>query len=151
MPVVMHLSLYHPLLPLPKLIDRDFFPIRLTTVPLPTDMWLLITTHVHYLPGYISLSIFPRLFSLSLPINEMLLVQVEDIVDSGRTGVQLKEYFSTRGASSIRMVSLLSKPSRREVEFEPDYLGFTIEDEFVVGYGLDIDQELRSLPYIGIV
>jgi hypoxanthine phosphoribosyltransferase len=49
------------------------------------------------------------------------------------------------------MVSLLSKPSRREVKSEPDYLGFSIEDEFVVGYGLDIDQELRSLPYIGIL
>lgn len=75
---------------------------------------------------------------------------VEDIVDSGRTGAHLKEYFSKRDAASVKMVSLLSKPSRREVEFEPDYLGFSIEDEFVVGYGLDIDQELRSLPYIGI-
>jgi len=83
--------------------------------------------------------------------RENVIFQVEDIVDSGRTGVHLREYFSIRGASSVRMVSLLSKPSRREVEFEPDYLGFTIEDEFVVGYGLDIDQELRSLPYIGIL
>jgi len=49
------------------------------------------------------------------------------------------------------MVSLLSKPARRQVEFEPDWLGFTIEDVFVVGYGLDYDQSYRSLPYIGIL
>ena len=71
-------------------------------------------------------------------------------MDSGRTGVGLIEYFKSKGCASVRMISLLSKPSRREVNFEPDYLGFTIEDKFVVGYGLDFDQQYRSLPFIGV-
>jgi len=51
----------------------------------------------------------------------------------------------------VRMVALLSKPSRREVEYEPDFLGFTIPDAFVVGYGLDFAEHLRSLPYVGVL
>ena len=63
----------------------------------------------------------------------------------------LREHYLSRGAISVNMVALLSKPSRREVEFEPEYLCFEVPDEFVVGYGLDFDQKLRSLPYVGIL
>ena len=72
-------------------------------------------------------------------------------MDSGRTAVALKEHYLARGAVSVKMAALLSKPSRREVEFEPDYLCFEVPNEFVVGYGLDFDQKLRSLPYIGVL
>ena len=108
-------------------------PIRLTTVPLPTDM---------------SCSFSQNMFTI---YRATLLLQVEDIVDSGLTGQGLVEYFSKHAPASIKMVSLLSKPSRRQVPFEPDYLGFTIEDRFVVGFGLDYQERYRSLPYIGIL
>lgn len=78
-------------------------------------------------------------------------LQVEDIVDSGLTGQALFKHFSQFSPASIKMVSLLSKPSRRRVSFEPDYLGFTIEDKFVVGFGLDFNECYRSLPYIGVL
>ncbi|KAI8109740.1 hypothetical protein M9434_001019 [Picochlorum sp. BPE23] len=76
---------------------------------------------------------------------------VEDIVDSGLTGQALTAYFQQHSPASVKLVSLLSKPSRREVPFEPDWLAFEIEDKFVVGYGLDYDQHYRSLPYIGVM
>ncbi len=76
---------------------------------------------------------------------------VEDIVDSGNTLAFLKPYFKEAGAASVRTAVLLDKPDRREVEISADYTGFTIPDEFVVGYGLDYDQKYRNLPYIGVV
>lgn len=78
-------------------------------------------------------------------------VQVEDIVDTGTTGSALKAWFEDRQAASVKLISLLSKPSRRSIDFEPDYVGFTIEDRFVVGYGLDFNEEYRTLPYIGVL
>ncbi|KAI3426264.1 hypothetical protein D9Q98_008639 [Chlorella vulgaris] len=76
---------------------------------------------------------------------------VEDIVDSGCTAVALLEHFATAGAASVKLVSLLSKPERRTVTCEPHYLGFPVEDKFVVGYGLDYAEQYRSLPYIGVL
>lgn len=76
---------------------------------------------------------------------------VEDIVDSGRTLSHLVEYLKLKGAASVKTVTLLDKPSRRQVEFEPDYTGFAVPDEFVVGYGLDFDEKYRALPYIGVL
>lgn len=76
---------------------------------------------------------------------------VEDIVDTGRTAARLVEHFASCGAASVKLVSLLSKPARREVAFEPDYLCFEVPDRFVVGYGLDFDERYRSLPYIGVL
>lgn len=76
---------------------------------------------------------------------------VEDIVDSGRTLSYLEEYLRLKGAKSIKTVALLDKPSRREVDFVPDYTGKIIPDEFVVGYGLDYDEKYRALPYIGVL
>ena len=76
---------------------------------------------------------------------------IEDIVDSGRTLNILTEQLKSRGARSVRTVSLLDKPERREVNFAPDYIGQTIPDAFVVGYGLDYDEKYRNLPYIGIL
>lgn len=76
---------------------------------------------------------------------------VEDIVDSGRTLTRLTQLLRNRNANSVKTCTLLDKPSRREVEFIPDYIGKTIPDEFVVGYGLDYDEEYRNLPFVGIL
>ena len=76
---------------------------------------------------------------------------VEDIVDSGRTLKALTENLSGRGAHSVRTVALLDKPSRREVDYSADYIGAEIPDDFVVGYGLDYDERYRELPYVGVL
>lgn len=73
---------------------------------------------------------------------------VEDIIDSGYTLSYLKQYLANRGSKSLKICTILDKPSRRQVELTPDYCGFTVDDIFIVGYGLDIDQKLRNLPYI---
>lgn len=76
---------------------------------------------------------------------------VEDIIDSGRTLSYLSEYLKLNGAHSVRTCALLDKPSRREVDFKPDYTGAEIPDEFVVGYGLDYAEKYRALPFVGIL
>ena len=76
---------------------------------------------------------------------------VEDIIDSGKTLSFLSEYLTLKGAKSVKTVTLLDKPDRREVDFTPDYTGKVIPDEFVVGYGLDYDEKYRALPYVGIL
>lgn len=79
------------------------------------------------------------------------LIIVEDILDSGNTLAFLKEYFMTKGAASITIVTLLDKPSRRTKAITADLAGFTVPDEFVVGYGLDYCQQYRNMPYIGVL
>lgn len=76
---------------------------------------------------------------------------IEDIVDTGRTLDFLLELLKEKKPNSIKIATLLSKPSRRVIESNVDYIGFKIEDKFVVGYGLDYDQSLRNLPYIGYI
>lgn len=78
-------------------------------------------------------------------------IVIEDIVDSGRTLSYLLEMLKERGAKSVKLCTLLDKPSRRTVDVNVDYTGFEIPDEFVVGYGLDYAQKYRNLPYIGVV
>ncbi len=84
-------------------------------------------------------------------LSEKDILIIEDIIDSGRTLSYLTEYLRLNGARSVRCVALLDKPSRREVEFSPDYVGRVIPDEFVVGYGLDYAEKYRTLPYVGIL
>ena len=79
------------------------------------------------------------------------LVVIEDILDSGNTLSFLKQYFITKGAASVSICTLLDKPSRRTKAITADYIGFTVPDEFVVGYGLDYAQKYRNLPYIGVL
>lgn len=88
---------------------------------------------------------------LSLDIAGRDVVVVEDIVDTGRTMRCLLDNFTARGPASLRVVTLLDKPSRREVEVPVDYCGFEIPDAFVVGYGLDYGQYFRNLPYIAVL
>ena len=80
--------------------------------------------------------------------NKNVLI-VEDIIDTGRTMDRLKELLSTRKPKSIKICTLLNKPSRREVPVQIDYIGFEIENKFVLGFGLDYDQKYRQLKYIG--
>lgn len=76
---------------------------------------------------------------------------IEDIVDTGRTLEFLKKYLNELNPKSLKICTLLSKPSRRIIELDVDYIGFSIPDEFVIGYGLDYDQKYRNLPYIGVI
>ena len=76
---------------------------------------------------------------------------VEDIIDSGNTLYHLKKLLNSRAPSSVNIVTLLDKPERREAPMEPEYTCFVIEDEFVVGYGMDYAEEYRNLPYIGVL
>ena len=79
------------------------------------------------------------------------LLIIEDIIDSGVTLSYLTKYLKGKGAKSVRTCTLLDKPSRRKVDFTPDYCGTEIPDEFVVGYGLDFDEKYRALPYVGVL
>lgn len=88
---------------------------------------------------------------LSLPIVGRHVLVVEDIVDTGLTLRYLRQIFEARGPASLRVCSLLDKPSRRRVDVVVDFVGFSIPDHFVVGYGLDAAQIYRNLPYIGVV
>ena len=88
---------------------------------------------------------------LDEPLKDKDVIVVEDIVDSGRTLSYLLKMLSERGPKSLRLCTLLDKPSRRVTDVDVTYTGFKIPDEFVVGYGLDYDQMYRNLPYIGVV
>ena len=79
------------------------------------------------------------------------IILIEDIVDTGRTLDTVVKLLKSKGANSVKIVTLLDKPERRVVKIDADYSGFTIPNEFVVGYGLDYDQKYRNLPYIGIL
>ena len=84
----------------------------------------------------------------TIPLGGRDVIVVEDIVDSGRTLKFLADELRSKGPQSLRVCCLLDKKSRREVEFEADYVGFDIDDLFVVGYGLDVNEQFRNLPGI---
>ena len=84
-------------------------------------------------------------------IKDKNVVLIEDIVDTGRTFNYLVEYVKKMNTKSVKTCVMLDKPSRRVVPFKADYVGFEIEDLFVIGYGLDYDEKYRNLPYIGYI
>lgn len=84
-------------------------------------------------------------------LSNLDILIVEDIIDSGRTLSYLVNYLKLKGAKSVKTCTMLDKPSRREVDFTPDYCGKQVPDEFVVGYGLDYDEAYRALPFIGVL
>ncbi|MCQ2552033.1 MAG: hypoxanthine phosphoribosyltransferase [Clostridia bacterium] len=88
---------------------------------------------------------------LDTPIEGKNVIIVEDIVDSGLTLFYLKKQLLARNPKSLKVCTILDKPCRRKVEFKADYVGFEVDDKFIVGYGLDADQHLRQLPYISWV
>jgi len=87
---------------------------------------------------------------LTVSIEDRDIIIVEDIVDTGTTLSYLQEILRAREPKSLKTACLLSKPSRRKVAVPVEYVGFTIEDRFVVGYGLDVDERFRHLPYIAV-
>jgi hypoxanthine phosphoribosyltransferase len=90
-------------------------------------------------------------YDLTKPIEGKDVIVVEDIVDTGLTMSYLLKNLATRKPRSVELCSLLHKPARTRVEVPIDYLGFTIEDVFVVGYGLDFGEKYRNLPYLGVL
>jgi hypoxanthine phosphoribosyltransferase len=90
------------------------------------------------------------LMDLKSNIEGRDVIIVEDIVDSGRTMDYLLRTLWARKPASLRVCTLLDKPTRREVDVDLDYIGFDIPDRFVLGYGLDLDEKWRNLPYVGV-
>ncbi len=88
---------------------------------------------------------------LDTSLEDRHVIVVEDIVDTGLTLKYLQEILRSRAPKTFRTACLLSKPSRRKVEVPVEYIGFTIEDKFVVGYGLDYAEQYRNLPYIAVI
>ena len=88
---------------------------------------------------------------IEMDITGKNVIIVEDIIDTGFTLKYIKEYLSGKNAKSVRICTLLDKPSRRKCDVEVDYIGFEIEDLFIVGYGIDCKEKYRNLPYIAYV
>lgn len=121
--------------------------IRFLTMPIELDFMVVSS----YGSGTVSSGKLNIKKDLDRDVKGRDVIIVEDIIDSGFTLANLKALISERGANSVRIVTLLNKEERREYDIEPDYNCFNIENEFVVGYGLDYDELYRSLPYIGIL
>ena len=120
--------------------------IRAVDLPLEIDFMAISSYGSNTISGEVRL-----VKDLDRSIENRDVIIVEDIVDSGKTLSYLKRILCNRGAASIRIVSLLDKPSRRVVKLDVDYSGFNIPDAFVVGYGLDFNEKYRNLPLIGIL
>jgi len=102
-----------------------------------------------YGSGTKSTGVVEMTFPPSLPIEGRHIIIVEDIIDTGHTAACLAEYFKNKNAASYQFCTFLNKPARREVpNIECKYIGFDVDDVFVVGYGLDYDQRYRNLPYV---
>ncbi len=128
----------------------SFFACELAkriTVPVSIDFMKVSS----YGSGTVSTGEIKIINDLSDSIEGKDVIIVEDIIDSGNTLDRLPRVLKERNPASIRLCTLLDKPSRREVEVFVDYVGFEIPDKFVIGYGLDYDQKYRNLPYIGVV
>lgn len=117
---------------------------RAVTVPCEIDFMCAKS----YYQGTVSTGLVNITMDLDRDISGCHVVIVEDIVDTGRTLNDIVKLLKTRNPLSIRVVTLLDKPSRRLVDFNPDYSLFTIPDLFVIGYGLDCGEYFRNLPYI---
>jgi len=121
--------------------------VRTLQVPVTLDFMALSS----YATGTTSSGEVRLLKDLDTALAGRDVLIIEDIVDTGLTLNYLREILMARGPRSVRTACLLSKPSRRKVDVRVEYIGFTIEDHFVVGYGLDYEGRYRSLPHIAIV
>lgn len=125
-----------------------FFMVDLlkhVTVPVAVDFFQTSSYGDNTEPGEVRIR---KDIDLSIRGADVLLI--EDIVDTGYTLRTILDLLRFRGARSVRLCALLNKPSRRQVDVPIDYLGFDIEDLFVIGYGLDLAERYRNLPYIGV-
>lgn len=117
------------------------------TIPVSMDFMAVSS----YGAGTSSSGIVKIIKDLDEPIEGKDVIIVEDIIDSGRTLSHLMDLLGQRKPNSIGLCTLLDKPDRRVVDVNVQYVGYSIPDEFVVGYGLDYNQKYRNLPYIGVV
>jgi hypoxanthine phosphoribosyltransferase len=104
-----------------------------------------------YGAGTVSSGVVRILLDLEQNVEGRHVLIVEDIIDSGRTLDYITRNLQTRRPASVRVCTLLSKPSRREIDVPLAFVGFEIPDEFVMGYGLDYAEEYRNLPFIGVL
>ena len=98
--------------------------------------------------GEVSTGIVNIVHDVRTDIKDKNVLIVDDIIDSGNTMKKVRDYLLTKGPKSVKVCVMLDKPSRREAEIEPDYVGYTIEDLFVLGYGLNYGDFYRNIPYI---
>src|SRR5256884_9955402 len=126
-----------------------FMADLLRRIPLPLKLDFLAVASYHGKPQTTGEVIFKQ---IALPdVQDRHVLILDDILDSGHTLAAIREKLETAGPRSIRVCVLLSKKKERAREVDADYLGFEIEDEFVVGYGLDYDERYRNLPCIGVL
>ena len=118
-------------------------------IDVPAEIDFMVVSS--YGSGVKSSGVVKIVTDLDVPLAGKDILIVEDILDSGLTLSYIKELLESRGPRSIRIATLLDKPSRRKVDLQADYIGFSVPDEFVIGYGLDYDEKYRNLPYIGIL
>ncbi len=121
--------------------------VKNITVPLEIDFMAVSS----YGASTKSSGVVKIIKDLDVPVEGREILIVEDIIDSGLTLSYLIDVLEHRGAKSVTVVALFDKPARRTVDLQPDYKGFTLPDEFVVGYGLDYAEQYRNLPYVGIL
>ena len=146
-------------------IRRDF-PDDLHVIAVLKGAFIFLSDLARHIPGHVSLDFMAvssyakgtttsgevrMLKDLDTALEGRNVVIVEDIVDTGLTLSYLHEILRARNPKTLRTACLLSKPSRRKVEVKVEYIGFTIEDRFVVGYGLDYAERYRNLPHIAVV
>ncbi|MBO8172695.1 MAG: hypoxanthine phosphoribosyltransferase [Bacillaceae bacterium] len=121
--------------------------IRRMSIPLEIDFMAVSS----YGASTESSGVVRILKDLDTPVEGRHILVVEDIIDSGLTLSYLIDLLERRNAASIKVATLLDKPHQRTVDLKPDYCGFVVPNEFVVGYGLDYAEKYRNLPYIGIL
>ena len=146
-------------------IRRDF-PDDLHVIAVLKGAFIFLSDLARAMPGHVSLDFMAvssyakgttssgevkMVKDLETPLDGRNVVIVEDIVDTGLTLSYLQKILSERHPKSLRTACLLSKPSRRKVDVAVEYIGFTIEDRFVVGYGLDYAEQYRNLPHIAVL
>ena len=146
-------------------IRRDF-PGDLHVIAVLKGAFIFLSDLIRAMPGQVSLDFMALssyakgttssgqvrlLKDLDTSLDGRNVVIVEDIVDTGLTLAYLQEILRARDPKSLKTACLLSKPSRRQVDVKVEYIGFTIEDRFVVGYGLDYAEQYRNLPYIAVL
>ena len=123
-----------------------FFAYLVRAVDLPLQMDFMSVSS--YGSGTSSSGVVKIIKDLDADVTGRHILLVEDIIDTGITLAYLKEYLSNRGAKSVRICALLDKPVRREKAVPVDYVGFTMPDEFLIGYGIDYAENYRNLPYV---
>ncbi len=146
-------------------IRRDF-PDDVHVIAVLKGAFMFLSDLVRHIPGYVSLDFLAAssyakgttssgevrlLKDLDTSLEGKNVVIVEDIVDTGLTLHYLQDILRARGPKVLRTACLLSKPSRRKIQVSVEYVGFTIEDRFVVGYGLDYAEQYRNLPHIAVL